>query len=196
MTRRPKRPSVPFGGWKDPERYRQCVWPLCPDEASSRYEIVLCQRHILYIWSVVERDLRESSYTVDDYEQAVEESRRQSELPAPGFAGMIYYLNIGPYIKIGHTKDLHRRLRAYPPQTQVLASHPGSREDEQELHRQFAAFRESGREWYMDVPEIREHIAALPVNDTYARKSQKRTRSDAPPTHLRPRTSKNMKRVV
>jgi hypothetical protein len=196
MTRRAKPSSVPFGGWKDPERYRRCVWPLCPEEASNRYELVLCQRHILYIWSVVERDLRESSYSVDDYEHDAQESRRQSELPSPAFAGVIYFLKIGPYIKIGHTKNLHRRLRAYPPQTQVLASHPGSRDDEQELHRQFAAFRESGREWYMDVPEIRAHIASLPVNDTYARTSEKRTRSDPPPSQLRPRTSRQVKRVV
>lgn len=84
-------------------------------------------------------------------ETRARESRRQQP-------GWIYYLLIDGRIKIGYSADVKRRLKAYPPDTPLLALHPGTKELEGELHRQFVGCRAAGREWFLDVPEIREHI--------------------------------------
>lgn len=38
-------------------RYLRCVLPMCYSEASSMYEVQVCQKHILLIWSLVQADL-------------------------------------------------------------------------------------------------------------------------------------------
>ena len=72
--------------------------------------------------------------------------------------GIIYYVQSGGHIKIGWTSDLAKRMRAYPPNCQLLATHPGTRANELKLHKMFAAHRSHGREWYPLVPAILHHI--------------------------------------
>lgn len=72
--------------------------------------------------------------------------------------GFIYYLRVGEHVKIGWTKNLHQRMRAYPPTSELLGHHYGTKADERALHQQFAAYLAGGREWFSDVPELREHI--------------------------------------
>jgi hypothetical protein len=75
--------------------------------------------------------------------------------------GWIYYLLIGDHIKIGYTKDVKRRLRAYPPGSRLLALHAGTKQLERETHAQFAGSRSAGREWFLDTPELREHVKVV-----------------------------------
>jgi hypothetical protein len=58
---------------------------------------------------------------------------------------VIYFISTDDdLIKIGHTTNLNTRLRslrtAHPKELRILLVLPGSREDERELHRRFAAF--------------------------------------------------------
>ena len=76
-------------------------------------------------------------------------------------AGWIYYIHVGDVIKIGFSTDVKRRLRSYPPGTPLLAMHPGTKQLETELHRQFASSRAAAREWFLDTPEMREHIKTV-----------------------------------
>lgn len=75
--------------------------------------------------------------------------------------GWIYYVRIGDWIKIGYAADLKQRLRAYPPDAELLASHPGTLADEAALHKRFKPHLAAGREWYPCAPEILEHVATL-----------------------------------
>lgn len=75
--------------------------------------------------------------------------------------GHIYFLRVGGYYKIGWTTDLERRMRSYHPDTQLLATHPGTRKDERRLHKKFAHLRTHGREWYPLAPQITEHVQAV-----------------------------------
>jgi hypothetical protein len=77
--------------------------------------------------------------------------------PAPS-TGTIYYVKSGGHIKIGWASDLAARLRAYPPGSELLASHPGTRADERRLHTRFAVHRSHGREWYPLAPVVLAHI--------------------------------------
>lgn len=72
--------------------------------------------------------------------------------------GFIYHLRVGEHVKIDWTKNLHQRMRAYPPTSELLGHHYGTKADERALHLQFAAYLAGGREWFRDVPELRQHI--------------------------------------
>lgn len=77
---------------------------------------------------------------------------------------IIYFIACGDdLIKIGHTTNLRSRLRslrtATPKDLSVLLVVPGTRDDEQELHRKFEAHR-AGREWFSRCDAITEFISA------------------------------------
>jgi len=79
--------------------------------------------------------------------------------------GWIYYVHTDGKVKIGYSTDITRRLRAYPPGSEVLAVHPGTLELERSIHRDFDAHRVAGREWFRPAPEILDHFAT--VRDQY-----------------------------
>lgn len=185
--------------WRELDEHRPCTVQLCSNPSSDRYRVPFCQEHILYIWSLVEQDMKHKGITVDDYEREQDEqaSRRAREVAAavPGF---IYYLQVGEYLKIGFTANLDRRMREYPPNARLLACHYGTPDDERELHVRFAAFRDAGREWYLDVPEIRAHIEK--VNEEHPlghlRTAERRRRTDPTGPRLRGKTSRNARNVL
>lgn len=72
--------------------------------------------------------------------------------------GWIYYLLVADKVKIGYTKDVKRRLRSYPPGSPLLALHPGTKQLETDMHAKFAGSKAAGREWFLDTPELREHV--------------------------------------
>lgn len=72
--------------------------------------------------------------------------------------GHIYYLQVGALVKIGFSNTLDERLRAYPPDSKVLAIHPGTPELEQSIHRKFFNHLSHGREWFTPSLEIDKHI--------------------------------------
>ncbi|GLY32065.1 hypothetical protein [Kineosporia sp. NBRC 101731] len=80
---------------------------------------------------------------------AAELKRRRDASP-----GVVYYLLIGDYIKVGYTADLNNRLNSYPPDTQVLHSHPGTLDDEADTHVSLRPHLAARREWYLASPEL------------------------------------------
>lgn len=87
--------------------------------------------------------------------------RNQNAQKADPDRGTIYFLQVGSHIKIGWATDLAKRMRAYPPNSILMAVQPGTRAAEAKLHKRFAVHRSHGREWYPLVPAILEHIAAV-----------------------------------
>lgn len=190
---------VPFKEWRAKDRHRPCIAPFCTNDSSDRYNVPLCQEHTLAIWLMVDQDMREQGITADEVKR---ENRERVEARAaavrPTTPGFIYYLELGEYLKIGFTNNLWRRMREYPPNATLLAYHHGDRDAEAALHAKFAAFRDAGREWYLDVPEIREHIATTETEDTPADLAdlKKKRRSDPSGPRLRGKTSRNARRTV
>jgi hypothetical protein len=72
--------------------------------------------------------------------------------------GWIYYVLVGERVKIGWTTDVKKRLLQYPPDSPLLAMHPGTKATERDMHVKFAGSRAAGREWFLDTPELRRHI--------------------------------------
>jgi hypothetical protein len=85
---------------------------------------------------------------------------------------VVYFIACGDdLIKIGHTTNLRSRLRslrtAAPKELRVLLVIPGTRDDEQELHRKFQAHR-AGGEWFLRCDAITEFISAHRMTESYS----------------------------
>lgn len=106
---------------------------------------------------------------VADAQSSGTDSARQALAAAPPIRetletardSVVYYLRVGPYIKIGYTGDLDVRMRAYPPDSVLLATEHGGRRAEQIRHRQFTDDLTHGREWFRPSAALIEHINSL-----------------------------------
>jgi hypothetical protein len=72
--------------------------------------------------------------------------------------GSIYYLLVGGLVKIGFTTDVYRRMMQYPPNSELLALHPGTPALEKEMHQDFSRHLAEGREWFHPNAELDAHI--------------------------------------
>jgi hypothetical protein len=102
-------------------------------------------------------------------------ARRRARDQARESLGRVYFMRSGDHIKIGTSVNVDARLQeirkagsaAFPEgvnvkETILLASIPGSYEQERELHRHFAHLRTVG-EWFTAAPELIEYIESLEV---------------------------------
>lgn len=97
---------------------------------------------------------RDKSYRNEVKQQAADTFRGEK----PGF---VYYLRVGERVKIGYSVDVKRRMRSYPPGSQLLAVEPGDRDLETQRHRQFAGSLLDGREWFRPTPDIDELVTEI-----------------------------------
>lgn len=76
-------------------------------------------------------------------------------------AGVIYYLLVQDQVKIGYTSDLSVRMKAYPPMATLLATHPGTRATERQMHDKFNTYLANRKEWFHLNPELESHIQEI-----------------------------------
>lgn len=78
----------------------------------------------------------------------------------------VYFILCGDYIKVGFSTNPHKRLASMqtgsPFELVLLADIPGSKDDEQEIHRMFPDLHFRG-EWFRDDPRIRAFIEATKI---------------------------------
>lgn len=131
--------------------------------------------------------LQHSEETVAFLRKTLHEERTKGEQPEPKperkkppVDGIVYFLRVGGYIKIGWTSNLEKRMRGYQPDTILLAVKPGTRKDERALHRKFSYLKTHGREWFPLAPQIMEEVERTvadhgnpPVVDFSARKAKR-----------------------
>lgn len=94
--------------------------------------------------------------------RAEDERIEKSRGDAPGW---VYYLRVHDKIKIGFSSRIKQRLKSYPPESELLAVHPGTTSLEHQIHKEFAAFLSHGREWFTPNAALSDHIDG--VNDQY-----------------------------
>lgn len=84
--------------------------------------------------------------------------RRMTDAPV----GTLYALDtLNGLVKLGFTsRPLWQRVAQYPPMFTVIASTPGTKADERDLHRALKPARAMGREWYYVSPEVVRTINA------------------------------------
>jgi hypothetical protein len=141
----------------------RCVMPKCREKPDPTWpDLSLCESHAFAVWRTT--DFRYGYDARKRHEEELERARAEVTKPKRAIPtdGVVYYANVGGgHIKIGWTGDLTKRMRQYPPNTVLLAVHPGTRADERKLHKRFAVHRAFGTEWYPMVPVILDHIARV-----------------------------------
>ena len=149
-------------GGPDSATGTRCSWQMCTVYVSRRFAdvgVFLCQEHALWVWSVVNEQLSSGeTFDIPDEEPPI---LRDGPPPMPGY---VYYVRTGARIKIGHTKNIYRRLSQYPPDIEVLYIQLGGKQLERSEHLRLRAYLAEGREWFQDRPEVTDLIADMADN--------------------------------
>lgn len=146
----------------------KCNWTGCPKVAVLPIGICLAHAqiaHRAYEWHTMSDQQRNDARLAE----LEAERARTAELVEKGLkppradlvAGWVYYIKVDDTIKIGFTKDVTQRMRAYPPTAHLLAVEPGTKATEAERHSRFHAHLEHGREWFRDNEELRTWIGKV-----------------------------------
>lgn len=158
---------VLLGGiWNPPS----CAHSDCPNE-SGYLESPFCGDCIWRLWAYLDAtqpeqkkdlarkgridEIHRMEATLNQRATRVADRSRRERATEPG---TIYYLRVGDLIKIGFTADIDQRMKHYPPNTELLAQHPGTRQTERRMHHKFLHHRASGREWFTPSDDITQHI--------------------------------------
>lgn len=158
-------PSDPFQLMKgETAHLTACAYPGCRNGMMFHVGPV-CHEHALLIAEAVNRSqakpITEAHAAAALRRQRDDERARQLAESRGTQPGWIYYVRIGDRVKIGYSTDVKRRMGEYPPESRLLAVHPGTRKLETEMHQRFAGSRAAGREWFRETVEITEHIAQV-----------------------------------
>ncbi|WP_286218137.1 GIY-YIG nuclease family protein [Paraoerskovia sediminicola] len=99
---------------------------------------------------------------VEQAETAVEKIETGVALtPEDPIPGWVYYIRIGDTVKIGYARNVAQRMRAYPPNAQLVAVEPGTKVLERKRHQHFGAHLAHGREWFTPCDELDDWIGTL-----------------------------------
>lgn len=134
----------------------------------AKYDIATVQRRLP---AVAVKLQREPDATIDDVDSwSAQAGGAHDPLPVMGridrprrtpdqHKPVVYYLQFGPFIKIGTSRNFAAR-RQDIPHDRLVAWEPGSYDVEAVRHQQFAELRHRG-EWFRAEGELLAHVAQL-----------------------------------
>lgn len=163
-----------------------CAFEDCTDRATY-HGTPLCREHAAQVWKTVGDNESETYLQLvrgDVRPPATDVKRKRYLSNRPG---TIYYLQVGDRVKIGFTTDLYRRMMQYPPNSTLLATHPGTPMVEKEMHQDFRRHLADGREWFHPNADLDAHI--LKVQEKYPNRTsiaQMRQAVSTPNATIRP----------
>ena len=131
-----------------------CCWPKCQTEL--RGDAPLCMAHLN-----LAAKIHKAAANNEEFTWRVTAEVAPTPPPKPQPEGFVYYLRSSGFLKIGWTTDLAKRMKAYPPDSILLAVEPGPRQLETRRHRQFSHHRSHGREWYTLAPTLMHHVESV-----------------------------------
>lgn len=153
--------------------WSRCLVPTCDGKVMSFAGTIkdpdrllpLCTWHEVGIWQNVQRRSREPEIITAAQNRAVlldaEDARAEEDDQRRFLArqdGHIYFVRLNGLIKVGWSRILQDRLKAYGPDVEVLCHYRGTRQDETNLHRNLTPYRAKGREWYQDCKLIADMV--------------------------------------
>lgn len=146
------------GDFCDAPSMPDAPFPVCLDHARQAYSYVGD-----FIQEIVTGRKRSARAQQPAAKTAEPESRTPPTMtPEPGLPGGVYFIQCGDLIKIGASANIARRLKAYPPNAEILLllehSQPDAFRLEQELHIHFRKHRAGRHEWYHVAQPILDYI--------------------------------------
>lgn len=134
-----------------------CCVPDCDDLTTRLVAIPLCGTHARQVYLNLMGAME--SATREQLETAVGPSRGKARPGLKTQQGTVYFMRFGTLIKIGWTSNLQNRVRALGPD-KVLATQPGTMQDEQALHRRFGPSWSHG-EYFHQTLDLLTYIGSL-----------------------------------
>jgi hypothetical protein len=145
----------------------RCAWPECTEYPDPFYEVHLCTEHAHRVRNTINRyearidqRIADAAADIAARKQATAEKIESGYQPGDGdiIPGWVYYIELDGLIKIGFSKNVTNRMRQYAPTAKLLAAEPGTKKIERARHQHFGGHLARGREWFHDVPPLREWI--------------------------------------
>ncbi len=145
------------------ERTQWCIWPGCG--RFKQYELMVCKDHRQFIIDYIDPPTRRMNEQIEALRRqkeanvaAVERGEKIAKDARVGVGGYVYFVRVDDLIKIGYSTQPYQRLRAYPPNAEVLGVFPGTKKLERDLHGRFRFALRKGREWFRVADEILEYV--------------------------------------
>lgn len=140
-----------------------------PDRRDSTLELPICYTHAAVVWNgLLDHQTKDPKFAeaIADVHERVAERKTNERAAAKtqhmaNTNGHIYFVRLNGLIKVGWSRDVDARLRAYGPDVEILCIFPGTREDETNLHRQFRPVLARGREWYQDHAILTDYATRM-----------------------------------
>lgn len=150
-----------------------CVAFACTRYVQEQFHsrhVYLCQEHALAVWATVQEMIDPDALREMAYRRVTPHEVRHPELyeatPISEATGVVYFIRTGGLIKVGFTSDLDRRLKAYPPDAEVLAFYSASFAEEQRWHKLLTVHRAERREWYHPAREVMAAVEEAKARQT------------------------------
>lgn len=137
----------------------------CGKQSVENMPFPICEWHVLraYRWvtlhmqSLADDPVFQWQFRMESLDAEHARDRRRMA----GREHVVYYLQIGPHIKIGYSSRLKQRLATYPITRRLLAVEAGDMNIEKQRHNQFKQYLAQGNEWFLPGPELLVHINTL-----------------------------------
>lgn len=133
-----------------------CSFPYCRREAAPQLDMPICGPHARKVYQGV-KDLLELQRAM--YPHTAAKSTGTAERERNTKPGTVYFARCGDLIKIGYTTRLRQRMRDVGAD-EVLATMPGTINDEKALHMRFGSCWVHG-EYFEPKPELVDYIAKV-----------------------------------
>lgn len=162
----PRRPPAPeVHGRLDPLKGSRQVTHYCHIEHCEKpahpmmiqAEVPLCSSHARAAYRTVHDML--SAASTDERVASASAPKRATRVGWKTEPGFVYFMRVGPFIKIGWSKDPVSRRKALGGE-RVLATMPGTQRDEKRLQMQFGSAWSHG-EYFNPAPEILDFAESL-----------------------------------
>lgn len=138
---------------------------FCDSHAMAGAPFPICARHAIRVFEFIADELKSRTTTAGALDAlrtfTANHATNVKRAPFNPQPECVYYVQVGPHIKIGHTMHLKARMEAYPRTARLLAVEYGSVTLEKQRHRQFGEDRETGREWFRASQALMQHIEEL-----------------------------------
>lgn len=146
----------------DPPAPDVCMIPYCGRLPESYMRIALCLPHAFDVFvdmqAQAHRKMKVTFPEMPPEPDVVDRARKDLREEQ----SLVYYVQLGQYIKIGFTTNLKQRLRGFRvPPSMVLATEPGGRSMEKQRHEQFAKWRVGRSEDFHFSNDLTWHIDSL-----------------------------------
>lgn len=141
----------------------------CGQPAIEDLVFAICETHAIRVFRYMSQLLDNLSddplFMAKVFLEDIEKTRARERREMAARDEVVYYVQIGDHIKIGYTSRLKQRMNAYPATRKLLATEPGSYQDELARHQQFRHLLAAGNEWFHPGLDLIAHINELRVAD-------------------------------